>query len=176
MSPATPADRLTDMHTRYAPQLLRYLSGFTGGNPQSAEDLLQETMIRAWRHLDTLPTEPEQTRRWLFTVARNVAIDAIRRRHARPPEVDLGDNDANLEAGPDDTSGTVVAVDSLRSALRGLSTAHRRILNELYVQGHTADETARRLGVPVGTVKSRAHYALRSLRAAVTGHACEPAR
>ena len=167
MSTATPADRLTELHARYASVLLRYLAGFTAGNRQSAEDLLQETMIRAWRHLDDLPAEPEQTRRWMFTVARNVAIDAIRRKQARPAEVDLHDPDAVLEPVPDDTSGTVLAVDSLRSALAGLSAVHRRILDELYVQGRTPGETAKLLGVPVGTVKSRAHYALRSLRAAV---------
>ncbi|MEU8240862.1 sigma-70 family RNA polymerase sigma factor [Actinoplanes missouriensis] len=164
------SDRLTDLHTRHAAELLRYLSGFTAGNRQTAEDLLQETMIRAWRHLDGLPGDPEQIRRWLFTVARNVAIDAIRRRQARPAEVDLRDAAGLIEAGPDDTSGTVMAVDTLKSALGTLSTPHRRILDELYVRGRSADETARLLGVPLGTVKSRAHYALRSLRAAVLCH------
>lgn len=164
---SAPADRLTDLHTRYGPVLHRYLAGFTSGNRQSAEDLLQETMIRAWRHLDSLPDDPDQTRRWLFTVARHVAIDAIRRRQARPSEVDLRDPDAVLEPSPDDTSGTVMAVDSLRRGLAGLSAMHRRILDELYVEGRTPGETAKLLGVPVGTVKSRAHYALRSLRAAV---------
>ncbi|BBH69114.1 RNA polymerase sigma factor [Actinoplanes sp. OR16] len=160
------ADRLTDLHARYAPELLRYLSGFAGGNRQTAEDLLQETMIRVWRHLDNLPPEPEQTRRWLFTVARNVAIDAIRRRQVRPAEVSLPD--ALPEAGPDATSGAVVAVDTLKFALGSLSGPHRRILDELYLRGRTPDETARLLGVPIGTVKSRAHYALRSLREAVS--------
>ncbi|WP_436528809.1 sigma-70 family RNA polymerase sigma factor [Actinoplanes sp. HUAS TT8] len=159
-------ERLTDLHTRHARDLLGFLSGFTAGNRFSAEDLLQETMLRAWRHIDTLPAEPDHTRRWLFTVARNVAIDAIRRRSARPAEVDLGDL---TEPGPDETSGTVMAVDSLRHAIGNLSTPHRRVLAELYVQGRTPDEAARRLGVPIGTVKSRAHYALRSVRTAVAG-------
>jgi RNA polymerase sigma-70 factor (ECF subfamily) len=161
------ADRITELHTRYSPALLTYLTGFTGGNRQSAEDLVQETMIRAWRHLDSVPEEPENARRWLFTVARNVAIDAIRRKRARPPEVDLLDTDAAFGAGPDSTTETVVAIDSLRRGFRALSSMHRRILKELYVEGHSAGETAQRLGVPVGTVKSRAHYALRSLRASV---------
>lgn len=158
---------MTELHTTHAPDLLSYLTGFTGGNRQSAEDLLQETMLRAWRRLDSVPSEPENARRWLFTVARNVAIDAIRRKRARPPEVDLLETDSAFGAGPDSTTETVVAIDSLRRGFRALSSMHRRILSELYVQGHTAGETAERLGVPVGTVKSRAHYAMRSLRAAV---------
>jgi RNA polymerase sigma-70 factor (ECF subfamily) len=161
------ADRMTALHTEHAAALLSYLTRFTGGNRQSAEDLLQETMLRAWRRLDSVPGEPENARRWLFTVARNVAIDAIRRKRARPPEVDLLETDAAFGAGPDSTTDTVVAIDSLRRGLRGLSSMHRRVLSELHVRGHTAGETAERLGVPVGTVKSRAHYALRSLRAAV---------
>ncbi|WP_436535293.1 sigma-70 family RNA polymerase sigma factor [Actinoplanes sp. HUAS TT8] len=158
-------DRMTDLHTRHAAALLTYLTGFTGGNRPSAEDLVQETMLRAWRHLDTVPEEDENARRWLFTVARNVAIDSLRRKRARPPEVDLLDTDT---AFVDCTVETVVAVDALRRGIRGLSSMHRRILSELYVQGRTAGETAERLGVPIGTVKSRAHYAMRSLRAAVT--------
>ncbi|MFI1996091.1 sigma-70 family RNA polymerase sigma factor [Actinoplanes sp. NPDC020271] len=154
-------DRLTDLHHRYARDLLGFLSGFTAGNRFSAEDLLQETMIRAWGHLDALPTEPEHTRRWLFTVARNIAIDAVRRKHARPSEVGLGDV---IEPGPDDTSATVMAVDALRTAIGNLSTPHRRVLAELYVHGRSPGEAARRLGVPIGTIKSRAHYALRSVR------------
>jgi RNA polymerase sigma-70 factor (ECF subfamily) len=158
---------MTDLHKRHSVALLSYLTGFTNGNRQSAEDLVQETMLRAWRHLDSVPAEEENERRWLFTVARNVAIDSIRRRRARPPEVDLQESDAAFAAGPDTTTETVVAIDSLRRGFRGLSSMHRRILSELYVQGRTAGETAERLGVPVGTVKSRAHYAMRSLRAAV---------
>jgi RNA polymerase sigma-70 factor, ECF subfamily len=157
--------RLTALHAEYAGVLLQYLRGFTRGEPQAAEDLLQETMIRTWRRLDTMPACGEPTRRWLFTVARNVAIDAVRTMKARPAVVDLLDL-TTLPSG-EDTSETVVALQSLRHGFRSLSAAHRAILTELYVKGGSVEETARRLGVPVGTVRSRAHYALRSLRRAI---------
>jgi RNA polymerase sigma-70 factor (ECF subfamily) len=166
MTQTATIDRLTDLHTRYASILLFYLNGFTDGNRQSAEDLLQETMIRAWRHMESVPQDPDQTRRWMFTVARNVAIDAIRRKRTRPSEVELFESDS-LDAGPDTTTDTVMAMETLRTALTSLSRSQRFILTELYLRGRTANEAARRLGVPVGTVKSRAHYALRSLRAAI---------
>jgi RNA polymerase sigma-70 factor (ECF subfamily) len=159
--------RLTALHEEYAPVLLGYLAGFTNGNRPAAEDLLQETMIRAWCNLESLPTEPEHTRRWLFTVARHVAIDAIRRRRARPVEVDALDSVPAQHA--DETTDTVVALESLRRALGSLSTDHRVILAEIYLKGSSTAEAAERLGVPVGTVKSRAHYALRSLRTAIVG-------
>ncbi|MEU8243577.1 sigma-70 family RNA polymerase sigma factor [Actinoplanes missouriensis] len=156
---------MEQLYVEYRPALLAYLAGFTTGSGQSAEDLLQETMIRVWRRLDALPGDPEAARRWLFTVARNTGIDAVRRAHARPVGVELPDT---LPApGRDESAETVVALDSMRSAVRGLSSAHRRILTELYLEGRSASETARKLGVPVGTVKSRAHYALRSLRQAM---------
>jgi RNA polymerase sigma-70 factor (ECF subfamily) len=62
---------------------------------------------------------------------------------------------------------TVIAKLTLRHAVDDLSAAHRSVLQQLYVEGHTLDETATRLGVPVGTVKSRAHYAMRQLRDAL---------
>ena len=122
-------------------------------------------MIRTWRRLDTMPACGEPTRRWLFIVARNVAIDAVRTTKARPAVVDLLDL-TSLPSG-EDTSETVVALQSLRQGFRSLSASHRAILTELYLRGRPVEETARHLGVPVGTVRSRAHYALRSLRRAI---------
>lgn len=157
---------LTRVHDRHAPALRVYLGGFTRASGQGADDLLQETMIRVWRHLGDLPDEPEHARRWLFTVARNTGIDAVRRSRARPAGAQLPDI---LPSSADEVTGIVVAMDSLRTALRSLSSEHRRVLTELYVDGHTISQTAQRLGVPVGTVKSRSFYALRSLRTAMTG-------
>src|SRR4051812_29833256 len=166
MSPTTAVDRLTDLHTEYAPILLCYLTGFTGGNRQSAEDLLQETMIRVWRRLESVPMDPDHTRPWMFTVARNVAIDATRRRRSRPHEVDMSELDF-VGPGSDTTTETVIASMTLRSAIGSLNRSQRLVLTELYLRGRTTDEAAKRLGLPVGTVKSRAHYAVQLLRAAV---------
>jgi RNA polymerase sigma-70 factor, ECF subfamily len=161
---ATASARLTAAHREHAPALLSYLSGFTAASRQHAEDLLQETMVRVWRHVDDLPADPQGARRWLFTVARNAGIDAVRRTRARPVGVELLESAATVD---DDITDTVVALESLRAALRSLSPPHRRILSELYLRGSTVEEAARRLGVPAGTVKSRAFYALRSLRSAM---------
>lgn len=157
------------LHAQHTGPLLGFLTGLTNGERHAAEDLLQETMIRAWRNLDNVPAESENARRWLFTVARRVAIDAVRMRQARPAEttnLDLARLPTN-----DDVPDTVVASDTLRRAAADLSDVHRVILSELYFEGHSIQETARRLDVPVGTVKSRAHYALRAIRNALTSPA-----
>ncbi len=158
-------ERLSELYADHSRPLLNFLLRLTNGERTAAEDLLQETMIRAWRHLETVPTEPENIRRWLFTVAWRVTIDAVRMRQARPAETPLLDFTRVLTV--EDPTGTVLAVDALRQAVRDLSPAHRAILSELYFAGRSTQETADKLGVPVGTVKSRAHYALRTLRGAL---------
>jgi RNA polymerase sigma-70 factor, ECF subfamily len=157
--------RMTALHDEHAPALLRFLLRLTRGERQTAEDMLQETMLRAWRHLDSLPADRDDSRRWLFTVARRIAIDSVRRRQTRPVEVGLTD----LTWVPDsvDSIGTADAAEAIRLAFQELTPSHRTVLTEIYVRGAGLDEVAERLGVPVGTVKSRAHYALRSLRTAL---------
>lgn len=159
---ATTEARVNALHAQHAKPLLNYLLSLTNGDRHAAEDLLQETMIRAWRNLGSVPAETENARRWLFTVARRVAMDAVRRRQARPAETTA--LDLSRIPGNDDTPDSVMAADTLRRAANSLSDAHRAILAALYFEGRSIQETARRLGVPTGTVKSRAHYALQKLR------------
>jgi RNA polymerase sigma-70 factor (ECF subfamily) len=155
--------RMHGIHADHARALLRFLATLLpAGSRHTAEDLLQETMLRTWRNLDSVPTEPEDQRRWLFTVARRLAIDDYRMRRARPVEVSLV-TESHLTSG-DETTEAVLAAHSVRHALAQLSSAHRAVLFELYVRGCSPDETAARLRIPVGTVKSRAHYALRAIR------------
>ncbi|MEV4759499.1 sigma-70 family RNA polymerase sigma factor [Micromonospora sp. NPDC049559] len=156
---------MAKVHQTHARPLLRFLMGLTRNERHAAEDLLQETMLRAWQHLDSVPTEEDKARRWLFTVARRIAIDAARMRQVRPTEVSL--LEATDLAMEDHTTGSALAVHSVHEAFTSLTDAHRTILREIYLRGSSADEAAERLGVPVGTVKSRAYYALRSLRSAM---------
>jgi RNA polymerase sigma-70 factor (ECF subfamily) len=160
--------QMREIHRNHGGALLHFVRSLvSSGASHTAEDLVQETMLRAWRNLDAVPVEPESQRRWLFTVARRLAIDAYRKRQSRPVEVSLIDTEPAASGG--EAAETVIAELTLRHAVGGLSPAHRSVLQELYVEGHTLDETATRLGVPVGTVKSRAHYAMRQLRDALLG-------
>jgi RNA polymerase sigma-70 factor (ECF subfamily) len=142
--------------------LLRYLMRLTLGDREVAEDLLQETLMRAWRNLPALTADVQTLRPWLYTVARRIAIDNARARAARPREVDPGDITAI--AAPDDEMDRVVTVQTVRRSLTMLSAAHRHVLIELYYRGRPVTEVAQALGIPEGTVKSRVYYALRALR------------
>jgi RNA polymerase sigma-70 factor, ECF subfamily len=145
---------------RYGRALLAYATGLTG-NRWAAEEIVQEAMLRAWRHADELSAGSGTVRPWLVTVVRNLAIDRARAGAARPVEVAETPYQPPLQ---DDHADSVAVALDLTDALRSLSDKHRQILVELYYHDRTASETAQRLGIPVGTVKSRAYHALRSLR------------
>jgi RNA polymerase sigma-70 factor (ECF subfamily) len=155
---------LRELYDAHAGALLAYAIRLTGGDRGRAEDVVQETLLRAWRHRADLDETRGPIRPWLFTVAHHIAIDAFRARAARPTEV----GDAVLEAIPsaDDID---LRLDRLLvlDALSALSSEHRSVIVETYYRGHSVAEAAAALGVPPGTVKSRTFYALRALKLAL---------
>jgi RNA polymerase sigma-70 factor (ECF subfamily) len=148
------------LYADHRASLLSYLRRFVPDREQ-AEDVLQETMLRAWRNAHTLDTRTSVWG-WLSTVARNIAIDRIRASQARPAEVDEA---AAADSTVDDHAEDVVTAVALRRALGRLSPAHRSVLREVYFRNRTCAEAAVTLGIPVGTVKSRLYWALRHLTA-----------
>jgi RNA polymerase sigma-70 factor (ECF subfamily) len=152
------------VYQTYARPIYRFLLRLTLGNRGQAEDHLQETFLRTWRWLQTHPLELDRIRQWLYAVARRIAIDAMRARAVRPIEVVI-DHAAEFASGDDDIE-RLAQVDEVRRALLRLSAGHRAVLVELFYHDRTAKEAASVLGIPEGTVKSRAHHALRALRAA----------
>ncbi|GLY00672.1 MULTISPECIES: sigma-70 family RNA polymerase sigma factor [Actinoplanes] len=158
-------DRIDALHADHYASLLRFLIRLTHGEQQTAEDLAQETMLRAWRHADRLPDDFGGERRWLFAVARNLVIDLFRTRRSRPAETPVLDLGWVPASG--DSSEAAIAVQSVLTAFTRLTDAQRDVLTDLHLRGEEAGVVAARLRVPVGTVKSRAHYALRALRDAM---------
>lgn len=158
----TTADALGALHREHAPNVLRLLVKLTHGDRETAEDLLQETMLRAWRHADSIPSEQTGQRRWLYAIARRLFIDTVRAQRVRPtvtPVLDL-----EWVSRAEDTTDAALASESIRHAFRRLSPDHRRVLSDLHFRGRPIEQVAQELGVPVGTVKSRAHYAMRALK------------
>ncbi|MFF8994699.1 sigma-70 family RNA polymerase sigma factor [Streptomyces sp. NPDC014983] len=143
-----------------------------GDRRQHAEDLLQETLLRAWQHPEALHADGfASVRPWLSTVARRLAIDATRARRARPAEVADGvPGDARITADPAERAAAALDV---RAAVKTLTPQHRDVLVLVYVRGASVAEAARTLGIPPGTVKSRAYYALRALRRELPGYAAD---
>ncbi|MFE4588141.1 sigma-70 family RNA polymerase sigma factor [Streptomyces laurentii] len=159
---------LTELQHEHGQALLAFLLKLTHGDRQRAEDLVQETLLRAWLHPEAFDASYTSMRPWLFTVARRLAIDARRSRLSRPAEI----GDAVLAVTADPAGGTEsrdAALD-VRAAVRGLSPEHRAVLVRLYFDGLTVREAADDLGIPAGTVKSRSHYALRQLGHRLPGY------
>jgi RNA polymerase sigma-70 factor, ECF subfamily len=157
------------LYSEHAGPLLRYALQLTGGDRQRAEDIVQETLLRAWLHPEALAGRP--ARPWLFAVARNLAVDAYRARRARPHEV--GEAALDLVAVPD---GAERALESwaVADALRSLRPDHQGVLLETYYHGRSVAEAAAVLGIPAGTVKSRTYYALRALKVALEERGLAP--
>ena len=154
------------LYEEHAGPLLMFVLRLTGGDRQRAEDIVQETLLRAWRNAHRLGAQGQQSLRpWLVTVARRIAIDDHRSTSARPPET----YDRELESFPStaDDTDRVLQLMTVTDALRTLSQSHREILVETYFRGRTVPEAAEVLGLPLGTAKSRVYYALRALRTAL---------
>lgn len=157
------------LYAEHAAALLRFTLRMTDGDRQRAEDIVQETLLRAWLHPEAIAERP--ARPWLFAVARNLAVDAHRARKARPQEV--GEGALKLIPVPDEAD-RVLESWAVADALAALRPDHRQVLLETYYRGRSVAEAAVVLGVPAGTVKSRAFYALRALRLALEERGLAP--
>lgn len=154
--------RMEAIYDAHSAALMHALLGWTSGDWQASEDLLQETMVRAWRSIEMLNPNPAVLRPWLMTVARRVTIDRFRARAARPPETDVAEIDGLC--GHPDPYEHLLDRQVLRAVLRSLSDLHREALVQVYLLDRTVPQAAAALGVPEGTVKSRLHHALRAVR------------
>jgi RNA polymerase sigma-70 factor (ECF subfamily) len=143
------------------PALLAYITRLVDGDIARAEDITQETFVRAWRQIDRLTPEYGSVNGWLHRVAHNLTMDGYRRRQARPTEVALEHPDIAVRNDYSDNVLTSGAVDQM---LNAMWPEHRAILVEVYLNDRTLAEAAVILGIPVGTAKSRLFYALRRLR------------
>ncbi len=156
-------DRGEPLHTLYAHFAGRvYGLGIQLlGDRGLAEELVQETFIRIWRTADRYDPELGSPSTFIFTIARRLAIDLWRRPSSRPVEPEAA------SPADDDRVDAVLVRLEVREAMNSLTKAHREILELSYLQGLKQGEIAARLEIPLGTVKTRSHHALRSLKAAL---------
>jgi RNA polymerase sigma-70 factor, ECF subfamily len=153
-------DPLVELYHRYAARLyglgLKLL-----GERGMAEELVQESFLRLWRSAGRYDPERGSVPTFLFTIARRVAVDLLRRRASRPLATGEPDGSAVLD---DEAFDALLLRLDVRDALDSLSAKHREVLELMLDEDLGRAEIAARLGIAVGTVKTRAFYGLRALR------------
>ena len=140
------------------------------GDRESTEELVQEVFLRAWRQAASYQPSLGRLSSWLLGIARNLAVDELRRRGARPqqtagdPEEQLGQIASTNTENPEEEVANNSRRAEIQRALDMLPPPQRRVMELAYYSGLTQVEIAEQLGDPLGTVKTRMRLATQKLR------------
>jgi len=158
------------LYDRYASRVLG-ISVKVIGDQALAEDVLQETFWRVWQSAGTYQPQRGSFTGWLFRLARNLAIDAYRRRNVRPQAIiGINGSDPILDETPDPDTDVAEQAQSIlknrqiRKALATLPSVQRQVIEMAYFYGMTRQEIAEATGEALGTIHTRARLALQKLR------------
>jgi RNA polymerase sigma-70 factor (ECF subfamily) len=161
---------LEALYDRYAARVLG-ISMKIIGDQTLAEDILQETFWRVWQNAATYQSQLGPFTGWLFRIARNLSIDAYRRRNVRPQGItSAGENDSVLDEMPDPNTDVAEQAQAtltnrrVRQALASLPGVQRQVIELAYFYGMTRQEIAEATGEALGTIHTRARLALQKLR------------
>ncbi len=131
----------------------------------AAEDVLQEVFLQLWRNPQAFDADRGKLPAWLAVIARNRAIDHLRR---RPPEDEIEDLPIATGVNLENEAAQRLAVEKIRGALAQLPQEQRRALEMAFFEGMTHTEIAAKTGEPLGTIKTRIRAGLHAVRKAVS--------
>jgi RNA polymerase sigma-70 factor (ECF subfamily) len=139
------------------------------GDCGAAQDVVQETFLRAWRAADRFDPELASLRVWLFAIARNAMLDHARAAGVRPWQGNLVDPPTAeaVSGAVDDPTDRLLRSWVVEEALRRVSEEHRTAIVQTHLLERPYAEVAGELGVPIGTLRSRVFYGLKALRVAM---------
>ena len=163
---ASPVDHeavlMKALYDKHAGALWRYTVGLTG-DASGAEDVVQETLLRAWQHPEVIGGTVRSTWAWLCTVARHMIIDERRSARFHHVVASLDDSRRSEQFVPDEVNAVLDRL-LIADAITQLSPERRAVIDRCYYRGWTIAQMAADLQIAEGTVKSRQHYAVRALR------------
>ena len=164
-APLAREDGVREAYAAHGGELYRFALRALG-DVHAAQDVVQETFVRAWRAADRIDPELPSPRVWLFAIAWNVVSDQARRAQRRPWLLDLAEPAEVEEASgaATDPSDRLVRGWVVEEALRRIGEDHRRAIVETYLRDRPYQEVAAELGIPVATLRTRVFYALKALR------------
>ena len=139
-----------------------------GADPATAEELAQETLLVVWRKAALYSSEKGSLSTWIFTIARNLRIDRLRRETAwqELPD-DLANTLVSSEVAPDESASMRQREGRVQSVLSNLSPEQRQVVEMAYIEGLSHSQISERLSLPLGTVKSRMRLAYQKVRDAL---------
>lgn len=147
----------------YAPRVKSYMMR-QGADANTAEELAQETMMAVWRKAGLYSVEKGSATTWIYTIARNLRIDRLRRELTWVALPESHDQIASTDALPDDVLTEHERKMRVQAALAGLPQDQLEVVSLSYIEGLSHSEIAERLGLPLGTVKSRMRLAYQKIR------------
>lgn len=163
-TPLGDEDGVRAAYAAHGPELFRFaLRGL--GDVGAAQDVVQETFLRAWRAADRFDAGIASLRVWLFAIARTTMIDHVRASAVRPWDADVRETPiATAHADIEDHADRIVRSWVVQEALQRISEEHRTAIVETHLKERPHVDVAAELGIPVGTLRSRIFYGLKSLR------------
>ena len=156
----------SELFNHFAPRVKAFMRRSGASDPQ-AEEIAQEALLAVWRKAQLFDSTASGAATWIFTIARNLRIDAIRRER-RGGAVRVDEVEAEYEI--DETPGADVRIAAaqsevrLREAMASLPGEQRKVIEMSFFEEKPHSEIAERLRIPLGTVKSRARLAMKRLR------------
>lgn len=151
---------------KYAPRVKSFMMRH-GADANTAEELAQETLLAVWRKASLYSSERGSVPTWIFTIARNLRIDRLRKEEMWVELPDGYDQEPSTDAQPDEVVSDEERRLNMHRALDGLPRDQYQVVVLSFIDGLSHREIAERLGLPVGTVKSRIRLAYLKLRATV---------
>lgn len=166
ISERSDTDAFRELYGVYGPRVKSYMMR-QGVEQQVAEDLAQETLLTVWRKAALYSGEKGSATTWIFTIARNLRIDRIRRETPFQSLPDAYAEEASPDPSPEAAASTGEIEVRVRAALAELPADQREIVTLAYIEGLSHSEIAQQLELPLGTVKSRMRLAYQKVRAAL---------
>lgn len=150
----------------FAPRVKAYMMR-QGADPNTAEELAQETLLTVWRKAALYSGNKGSASTWIFTIARNLRIDRLRRENTWVELPDERINEATDETPPDEAVEINEIRVRIRAALKDLPPDQHEVVILSFMEGLSHSEIATHIGVPVGTVKSRMRLAYQKIKGTV---------
>lgn len=159
---------LSELYDRYS-RLVYSLAIKIVGDNKIAEEIIQDVFLSVWNKANTYRLDEAKVRTWLTSIARNRAIDVLRKQRVRPEHYSIGWDDVSYQSfdtlkNPEETTEENIRRNRIHDAIKILPEEQRKALTLSYFYGMSHSEISEKLNVPLGTIKTRIRLAMQKLR------------